>query len=192
MGASSVNDEISISDIKKVDSSTFFNALKRAKRKNPHGAYVTLHATEDYDKCKGMFLLKDESAGIAVEQDGNIISVFSDQTHRGVLKSLIAVAVQEGGIKLDCFGSEKLRALYLLRGFIPVSRTKFVRKFAPEDWNYEQDGEPDIFFWMYIGDNESARIEGVFDRKSVPEFSSYREASRYRDKLILFYKYCMK
>ena len=45
MGASSMSEEISIADIKKVDASTFFIALKNAKMKNRHGAYVTLHST---------------------------------------------------------------------------------------------------------------------------------------------------
>lgn len=186
MGASSMNEEISIADIKKVDASTFFIALKRAKAKNRHGAYVTLHSTQDYENCKGTFLLYDESAGIAVEQNGNIISVFSDRTHRGVLKYLIAKAIENGGIKLDCFGSEKLRNLYALRGFIPISKTKFDREFAPEDWNYVQDGEPDIIFWVYdtCKNDVMANSENEYDWNGIKEFPSYEEAERYRDSKI--------
>ncbi len=186
MGASSMNEEISIADIKKVDASTFFIALKRAKAKNRHGAYVTLHSTQDYENCKGTFLLYDESAGIAVEQNGNIISVFSDRTHRGVLKYLIAKAIENGGIKLDCFGSEKLRNLYALRGFIPISKTKFDREFAPEDWDYVQDGEPDIIFWIYdiCKEDVMANSENEYDWNGIKEFPSYEEAENYRNSKI--------
>ena len=187
MGASSMSEEISLEDIKEVDASTFFAALKNAKTKNRHGAYVTLRSTQDYENCKGTFLLYDKSAGIAVEQDGNIISVFSDRTHRGVLKYLIAKAVEAGGLKLDCFGSDKLRNLYALRGFIPIARTKFVKEFAPEDWDYEQDGKPNIIFWIYdiCKKDVMANSENEYDWDNIKEFPTYEEAKKYRDSKIL-------
>ena len=185
MGASSINEGISLSDLKEVDSSTFFHALEKAKGKNPQGAYVTLHNIKDYDSCKSVFLLYDNSAGVAVEEDGNIISVFSDRTHKGVLKYLIAKALEVGGNKLDCFGSEGLRNLYLSRGFIPISRTKFNCNFAPEDWNYFRDGEPDIIFWVYDRSRKDPFVDFVLvvDWKNIPEFPSYEEAEDYRNKI---------
>ena len=186
MGASSMNEELKLSDVKKVDSSTFFHALQRAKGKNPFGAYVTLHEIGDYEQCKGVFLLYDNTAGVAVEEDGNIISVFSDQTHRGVLPYLLAKAIEAGGCKLDCFGSEGLRALYLRRGFIPVSKTKFLREFAPDDWNYERDGEPDIIFWKYDSKRSSPFEDGFacYDWSKSPFKASYDEAKAYRDEYL--------
>lgn len=185
MGASAING-INLDDLKEVDSSTFFNALERAKKINKHGAYVTLHEKEEYENCKGRFLLYDESAGVAVEEDGNIISVFSDQTHKGVLKYLIAKAISVNGFKLDCFGSEGLKALYVRRGFIPVSRTKFDREFAPKDWNYDQDDTPDIIFWIYNKNRKDVMEDSVniFDWSDIPEFPSYDEAMKYRDEQI--------
>ena len=187
MGTSPMNDELNLSDVKEVDSSTFFTALKQAKTKNPFGAYVTLHDIADYNSCKGVFLLYDHTAGVAVEEDGNIISVFSDQTHRGVLPFLLAKAIEVGGCKLDCFGSEGLRFLYLRRGFIPISKTKFIREFAPDEWNYERDGEPDIIFWIYDKSRSSPLDDAdiVFcDWSRIPSKESYDEAKKYRDELL--------
>lgn len=185
MGDFAVNDgdEINIDQLKEVDSSTFFNALNVAKTKNNFGAFVTLHHEEHYDECLGKFLLYDDTAGVAVEKDGNIISVFSDRTHKGVLKYLIAKAIEVGGIKLDCFGSIGLRTLYHRRGFIPVSRTKFVKEFAPPDWNYNRDGEPDIIFWVYDIERESPMDDNVTeeDWDNIIELPDYDSAKKFRD-----------
>ena len=188
MGDFAVNDgdEINIDQLKEVDSSTFFNALNHAKIKNSFSVFVSLHPEDHYDECVGKYLLYDNTAGVAVEKDGNIISVFSDRTHKGVLKYLIAKAIQAGGIKLDCFGSDGLKALYHRRGFIPVSRTKFVREFAPPDWNYGRDEEPDIIFWVYNIDRASPMEDDVSkeDWENIKEFPDYETAMKYRDELL--------
>ena len=178
--------ELSLDNFNEVPSKRFYTALQAAKSKNEFGAFVTLHEITDYDKCKSKILLYDNSAGVAVEQDGNIVSVFSDGTHKGVLVFLIAKAVKAGGIKLDCFGSQNLRLMYSFRGFIPIAKVKFEKEFAPEDWNYERDGQPDIIFWIYDIDRNSPFDEVVSkcDWDSVKEFSSYDEAKEYRDKIL--------
>ena len=78
--------------------------------------------------------------------------------------------------------------MYELYGFNPVSKTKFNCEFAPDDWNYERDGEPDIVFWIHNGDSAEDVVLN-FGRYNVPwdivqEFSAYEEAGRYRDELI--------
>ena len=180
------DEELDLDSLKEVSSDTFYAALQKAKSKNKFGAFVTLHETINYEKCKGKFLLYDNSAGVAVEQDGNIISVFSDGTHKGILKFLIAKAIETGGIKLDCFGSSGLKLLYSFRGFIPISKVKFEKKFAPKDWNYERDGQPDIIFWIYDIDRNSPFDEVVSkcDWDNIREFASYDEAKQYRDELL--------
>ena len=98
------------------------------------------------------------------------------------------VAIQHGGNKLDNYNSPRLSALYELYGFNPVSSVKFNSCFAPDDWNYERDGEPDIVFWIHNGDS----VEDVvinFSRDVVPwdcvtNFNTYEEAAAYRDSLI--------
>lgn len=186
MDASSLNETMDISDMKKVDSSTFFHALERAKGKNPYGAFVTLHEKKDYDACKGIFLLYDESAGVAVQENGNIISVFSDGTHRGIVNVLLEKAIEIGGDRLDCFASEVLKSKYLFCGFIPVSCTKFEDRFAPPDWNYGRDGRPDIYFWRYDGTTGTPSAPKARKESGYPiqEFSSYDAAMEYRDSVM--------
>ena len=166
----------------------FYNAIGKAKENNPHGAFVTQHSIEEYSKMRRLFLTMDETAGIAITQDNNIVSIFNGGEKRGVLKTLLPIAIEHGGRKLDNYNSQKLSAMYELYGFNPVSNVKFNSKFAPADWNYERDGEPDVVFWIHNGDS-APEVLLNFGRYSVPwdavqEFRTYEEVEAYRDKLI--------
>lgn len=167
----------------------FYDAIGKAKIVNEHGAFVTQHTIEEYKQMKYLFLTSDGTAGIAVTQDNNIVSVFNGGVKRGVLKTLLPVAIKMGGRKLDNYNSEGLSAMYELYGFNPVSKTKFNANFAPDDWNFERDGEPDIVFWIHNGDTAEDVVIN-FGRYQVPwdsvqEFNTYDEAEIYRDELIV-------
>lgn len=166
----------------------FYESIGKAKRVNEHGAFVTQHSVEEYRQMKCLFLTLDGTAGIAVTQDNNIVSVFNGGIKRGVLKTLLPIAIKMGGRKLDNYNSEGLSSMYELYGFNPVSKTKFNANFAPDDWNYERDGEPDVVFWIHNGDTAEDVVIN-FGRYQVPwdsvqEFKSYEDAEIYRDELI--------
>ena len=64
----------------------------------------------------------------------------------------------------------------------------FNLKFAPDDWNFERDGTPDIVFWIHNGDTAEDVIIN-FGRyavswETVKSFETYEEAGKYRDELI--------
>ena len=165
----------------------FYGAIENAKKVNKHGAFVDKYSIEEYKKMK-LFITLDGNAGIAITQDNNIVSIFNGSEKRGVLKTLLPLAIDQGGRKLDNYNSSKLSAMYELYGFNPVSKVKFNIKFAPDDWNYERDGEPDIVFWIHNGDSAEDVVLN-FGRYNVPwdfvkEFSTYEEAGKYRDDLI--------
>jgi hypothetical protein len=166
----------------------FYYAIGEAKMTNEHGAFVTQHSIEEYAQMRKLFLTLDGKAGIAITNDNNIVSIFNGGEKRGVLKTLLPLAIENGGRKLDNYGSPKLSAMYELYGFNPVSKVKFNSLFAPADWNYERDGEPDVVFWIHNGDS-AADVVINFGRYMVPwdavqEFSTYDEAEAYRDNLI--------
>lgn len=166
----------------------FYEAIGAAKSVNEHGAFVTQHSIEDYRSMKHLFLTIDGKAGIAIAEDNNIVSIFNGGQKKGVLKTLLPLAIEKGGRKLDNYGSEKLSAMYEMYGFNPVSKTEFNCQFAPDDWNYQRDGQPDIIFWIHNGDSAEDVILN-FGRYQVPwdsveTFDTYEEAEEYRDKLI--------
>lgn len=164
-----------------------YEAIGQAKARNPYGPFVTQHEISDYAKMR-LFITTDKTAGIAITEDNNIVSVFNGGEKRGVLKTLLPVAIEQGGRKLDNYNSKGLSSLYELYGFNPVSKVKFNSKFAPDDWNYERDGEPDVVFWIHNGDSAEDVVLN-FGRYEVPwdavqEFQTYEEAEKYRDNLI--------
>lgn len=165
----------------------FYEAIGQAKARNPYGPFVTQHEISDYAKMR-LFITTDKTAGIAITEDNNIVSVFNGGEKRGVLKTLLPVAIEQSGRKLDNYNSKGLSSLYELYGFNPVSKVKFNSKFAPDDWNYERDGEPDVVFWIHNGDSAEDVVLN-FGRYEVPwdavqEFQTYEEAEKYRDNLI--------
>ena len=127
------------------DPSSFYAKIGEAKDNNPHGAFVTQHGIEDYANMR-TFLNDDGTVGVAVKDDGDIVSVFKDNKKnksKGAISSILLTAIENGGTKLDNYNGE-LSRMYLAHGFIPVARTAFIDEYAPSDWNYERDGRPDI------------------------------------------------
>ncbi len=197
MGSFAISDElkrafkkrnIEYFEIREASPEEFYDAIGRAKILNAHGAFVTQHSIEDYSQMQHLFLTTDGSAGVAITPDGNIVSIFNGGEKRGVLKTLLPLAIEHGGRKLDNYDSARLSAMYELYGFNPVSKVRFNLKFAPDDWNFERDGKPDIVFWIHNGDAAEDVIVN-FGRYSVSWetvvlFDTYEQAGEYRDDLI--------
>lgn len=167
----------------------FHTAISQAKQTNAHGAYVTAYDAADYGNMK-TFLSDNGKTGIAVKPDGDIVSVFNapDSGHKKATNTLLPFAIENGGNKLDNYDG-KLSELYEKFGFEPVAKVKFDPQYAPADWNYERDGQPDIIFWRHNGDSADVVAENIgnypiHDLSQVPYFDSYDEAAAYRDSLI--------
>lgn len=175
--------------LKTATAEEFYIAVGMAKKNNEYGAFVTQRTVEEYSQMPFLFLTVDGTAGIAVTSDNNIVSIFNGGEQRGVLKTLIPVAIECGGNKLDNYDSDKLSGMYELYGMNPISQVEFDEKFAPEDWNYERDGKPNIVFWIHNGDDAEHVILNFgnydVDWENVKTFSTYEEAEKYRDCKIL-------
>lgn len=162
----------------------FYSAIGEAKRVNEFGAYVEQHSIEEYSKMRFLFLTLDNKAGVAITTDNNIVSIFNGGSQKGVLKTLLPVALEFGGDRLDNYDG-KLSAIYELYGFNPISNVEFDETFAPDDWNYERDGKPDIVFWLHNGDSVSDVLLNFggydVDWSVVKKFSTYEDAEAYRN-----------
>ena len=176
------------------DKAAFSTALDAARNSNPvNGWAVTPKSVEELEQS-GARLLMDEqgSAGLAIATDGDIEAVFANKTAgapKGATKSLIPMAIANGGTKLDCYG-EGLVSLYAQYGFAPVARTKFDPQYANPGWDPSK-GTPDIFFMMHNGDNADTVVDkfGTYpiptkaELEALPEMD-YDSAYKYRDKLL--------
>lgn len=154
---------------------TFHNEFHNAKLAQKNGACVDEHSLEDLSKMK---LLRSDNGFVAIENDGNINSVLRDVRKpktENFLRDLILNAISNGGTKLDCFAiivnNQKggLAKMYCKYGFIPVVKDHFNREFAPDNWDYERDGEPDVVFMYHCGDS----LETVIKKSSKNEYKAY-------------------
>lgn len=144
---------ISINELDHSDESAqkFESALQSAKKENPWGAQVYAYPREEYKGFR-TFLTDDGKAGFALKPDGDIVSVFSTKGGKSA-RSLLALAVQEGGNKLDNFDTQLTR-IYQRAGFREVGREPWNEEYKPEGWGKQQyaefnHGEPDVVRMEY-------------------------------------------
>lgn len=130
--------------------SHFHRAISKAKAASPYGAAVYVYKPKEYAGFR-LFLDAAGTSGFAVKEDGDIVSVFS--AGGGAVHSMLALAVQQGGKKLDCFDTV-LPRIYAKNGFVETGRVPWDDQYKPPDWSYERfkkynDGRPDVVFMEY-------------------------------------------
>lgn len=161
------------------DSKTFHNTIIEAKAsilENDRWR-VDIHDIEDYKNDK-LFITKGGSC-VAVEPDGNIISVcrMAGEVVRG--SDLIKHAIANGGDRLDAFSG--LYTFYIKNGFEPVSWTPFDTNYAPEGWKSEYGKEP-VIFYKYTGKISTLNYEQFIN--TVKPSIDYDRARLIRDRSI--------
>ena len=119
----------------------FHKMIGASKAQMQFGPAVEQKSVEDYMKSR-MFLSKAGDIGFALKDD-DIVSVFSSPKVKKALSTMIPLALQEGGRRLDAF-APKLPKLYGRYGFKTGGRVKFDPDYAPEGWDFERQGMPDI------------------------------------------------
>jgi hypothetical protein len=163
-------------------SKVFHDAITASKEGNPFGAFVHAYEEHEYNEKKN-FISEGGEAGMSVTKDGDIVSVFNNPkigTKKGVAGHMLEIALENGGKRLDCFDGF-LPKLYSKYGFVPVARMKFAREYAPEGWNFERDGEPDVLFFAHNGDDVDTVRNTNYpppDMDKVPYITDYDDGAR--------------
>ena len=174
----------------KESAATFTDAIEAARQSHGlKGECVYVYPAEEYEGMR-LFLTPDGMAGMALKEDGDMVSVFS-HTDRGgkkdgnAARSLIALAINEGAIKGDCYG-RKLVELYGRFGFRPVAKDRFNPEFASEAMQNEdamranfaeEDGRPDVVYLVYEGDR--TRVLDEYDPTYSPAYQTELEYTGY-------------
>lgn len=180
---------MSIYVVNKVDGSLFYESMNKAMRTNKHSEYADIYNPEDYDKIKTFLLINDGIAGLAITNEGNIISIFKDTSRkdfRNALNSLMPLAIMYGGTHMNCYG-DWLAKNYMRYGFIPIARCKFDDTRASSCWNYEKYGRPDIYFLMETTNDLDTLVKRSFQfsdddfykRKELLPYMSYEDGIKY-------------
>lgn len=180
------------------DPQLFSTALEEARQKNPHGLMVSPKTVEELSQPgTRTFMSADNMAGALVTEDGDIEAVFKNPQSKAkqAATSLLITAVENGGRKLDCYGTGLVRT-YNDRGFEAVARIPFNAGEVEDGWTY---GNQDVYV-MKLRDGVTAQdiagrlgmneADGGFHMQTdaelanLPVFDDYDEALAYRDSLI--------
>ena len=180
------------------DYDAYSQALDAARTANRNGAMVDPQSVDGLTESGARtFLNGDGTAGVAVENDGNIVGVFkhpSNPTSRSAA-DLLLNALANGGNHLDCYvlqpevSDSNLGRIYSQLGFEPVAYLRFNREYAAPDWDYASFGEPDVVMWVHNGDSVETVAERIGDyhyyspeeiRETCKEFTDYDEAKAYQ------------
>lgn len=165
-----------------VNGSDFKAAISTEKIRNKRGWMVDVH--DDYSGMK-CFLTSDGKSGIAVTKDGDIISVFSSVSGDKRLEKLIPIAIENGGIKCDCYGGG-LQDIYARYGAKATGKIPFNKEYAPSDWDGKSE-YPVVAMKFPESVDKSIKYynRNVFiDMKTVKAFDDYEKMLLDRDKRI--------
>ena len=130
----------------------FHEDITAAKEADDYGSAVYVYDEAEYANMK-LFTTPDGQAGFALK-DGDIVSVFKhpDSDIKGALDSIMPLAKEQGGVKLDAFDT-MLTGAYRKYGFNTKAKMPFSEEFAPEGWDPKQykeynEGKPDVDYMV--------------------------------------------
>ena len=165
---------VTIHELTADSAQAFRDAIQTAKTAGNFGAAVHVYEPAEYAGMR-TFLTPDGKAGVAVKNDGDIVSVFKhpDSDAKRFAQSALALATQEGGNKLDAFDTV-LPRLYSEAGFRAVARLPFNDKYAPPGWDREKfaaynGGRPDVVFMVYDPQHPHEYVPGEGERVETYE-----------------------
>lgn len=111
------------------------------------GAYLTPYSA---DELQGCLCLLDNSmrAGGAIRpaKDGTpeAVALFNIGAVRGTGRRILNALRAQGARRLDCLG-DGLRTAYERAGWRVVETIAWNDDYAPEGWNYQRDGRPNVY-----------------------------------------------
>jgi len=161
---------------------TYKDRLTKLKKENPED-YWSVDMPEDavIEEAAKNGRIVDVNGGMGiVTKDGDLLGLFKyDQSKSGVAKAVQGERVKMGGVKTDNFDGP-LTKNYEKNGFRVVSRTPFNEDYAPEGWNKEKHGTPDIVAMVYDPEGKMDIEEKTF---LDPE-TGYDSAIDYRNSVL--------
>ena len=126
-----------------------YPAFCRSLSNSRHPGFLTKYTPEDYRKKNATtYQLRGYEIGYALVpmEDGNvdIVSVHNNEPEvKGIVDSLLTSAKENGGTQLDHFDG-CLSDFYSRNGFDEYERYQWDDQYAPQDWDYDTYGRPDV------------------------------------------------
>ena len=152
----------------------FSDKILQSKESGRFGAAVYVYPESDYQDMK-LYLTDDGTAGLALRNGDEIVSLFSDGTNPNTTYALGSLAIEDGAKYLDAFDTT-LPYIYKNLGFEAVSRIKWDDSQAPDGWDKKtfamfKRGEPDVVFMRH-----NPEYFGKYSREDGVVADSYDDA----------------
>ena len=126
------------------------NIIEEKKNQgNTDSAFVYVHESYEGDQ---VFFTDDGLSTITVTQNGDVVTLLNG-AGGGRAVPLLLLAIDNGGIKGDFYGSEFLQKTYESVGFQMVTQTDFDDNYAPDEWDYDRFGRPPVVTMLHNGDS---------------------------------------
>lgn len=156
----------------------FSAAISDAAARHKFGAAVEVKQPEFYVNPETkLFLDPDQSAGLAITPDRDLVSVFKKPESQANIRDILAEASPYAST-LDAFDvGGFLPNLYAENGFRPVARVPWNAEYAPPNWPKEM-GEPDVVLMVRDPDGVLKLPDADYNqmRDQVPLYNDYDAA----------------
>lgn len=128
------------------EANVFHMRIREAKKANPKGSAVDVHTVKDYANMR-MFLTNDGKAGYAVNQQGELNSVFKhpESPYKNISKHVAAHSTLVGGAS-HASAFEPLYKMYGQGGAERTGTTKWNEDYKPNKWPTKKMGRPDVSY----------------------------------------------
>ncbi len=122
--------------------------------------FLTKYTDMEYAELGAVaYLSEDKRSGYAITKNYDLISVFSLPGARQG-NAAMEDAIRNGARTLDCFDGF-LPDFYRQYGFIEYKRVTWNDRYAPQEWNNEEFGSPDIVYMKRIRGKKPTRIFNI-------------------------------
>lgn len=139
------------------------------------GAFLAEPSAEKFEGSD-LHLTPDGDAGAVVSPEGDIQNVFAlDDAPSGAGRAALAQAIEAGGTTLDCYDGY-LRDLYMEFGFRETGRMEFNPEHAPDGFNPDKYGHPDVVFMHLAPEEPSGELSQEY--YDGDEWGDAKEESR--------------
>ena len=130
-------------DLKSKNHEELSKIFIQERNKNKRVDFMSPLTVENLKDCK-ILMINEGKTGCAIAHDGDLQNVYNNSAS-GEGAKIIQFAIKNGAKKLDCFDNF-LPEYYSKFGFKEIRRMKWDDNYAPENWDYNKYGRPDVVF----------------------------------------------
>jgi len=144
-------------EIQTVSAERFVEAVRRFKHEYPARAVYLSEIDSGAVQRHHRLLASNGVGGVSISPDGRLEYLFTHGSAvSGLGRALVEEAIDRGAVALDCYEGF-LPEYYRQFGFQETDRVTFDPAKAPESWNPDQHGYPDVVFMQLTGEASEDR-----------------------------------